>query len=248
MKKIGIIGGLTWPSTVDYYRLICTKTNEHFRMRGATPPYPTPNIVIESLNMNETRRLRGEERDEASWRDYDTVFRTTFMRLKTAGAELGLIASNTPHTRLKSITMGLDFPVVSILDATAILVRSLGGKRALILGTAVTMKSCVYTEILKEFGVETFPHLTENETAKLEQLINTDLYQANVGGARKTILDLCIAYVRDPASDVVCLACTELPLAFPEHRNSALFEVNGISFVNTTVAHVDSVLRKAWSS
>lgn len=72
IKKIGMIGGLGWPSTVDYYRLLCTKTNEHFKENGAAAPYAIPQIVIESLNMNETRKLRGQEGDEASWSEYDS--------------------------------------------------------------------------------------------------------------------------------------------------------------------------------
>ena len=46
----------------------------------------------------------------------------------------------------------------------------------------------------------------------------------------------------DPSTDIVCLACTELPLAFPEHKNSASFVENGITYVNTTVAHVDAAI------
>jgi aspartate racemase len=245
MKKIGIIGGLAWPSTLDYYRLLCSKTNEHFRGKGATPPYPTPNIVIESLNINETRKLRGHQGDEGSWARYDEIFRSTFRRLKKAGAEFGIIASNTPHMRLKSITQGLDFPIVSILKATGAAVRVLGGKRALILGTSVTMKSAVYPEALHEYGIEALPQLPDKEIADIDKLIDVDLYQGEIADARERILKLCETYLNSPSDDVVCLACTELPLAFPEHLDSAQFKVEGISFVNSTVAHVDAVLKKA---
>ena len=59
MKKIGIIGGLAWPSTIDYYRLICAGANAHFRSLGHPMPLPTPPMMIESVNMVETRKLRG---------------------------------------------------------------------------------------------------------------------------------------------------------------------------------------------
>lgn len=244
MKKIGMIGGLAWPSTLDYYRLLCTKSNEHFRTNGATPPYPTPHIIIESLNMSETRKLRGQEGDEASWEGYDSVFRATLLRLQQAGAEFGIIASNTPHMRLKSIVRGLELPIVSILDSTAEAVRAIGGKRALVLGTSVTMRSAVYPETLRSYGVSTLPRLTEEQVAELDQLIDVELYQGKIDVARERILSLCRMYVGNSASDVVCLACTELPLAFPEHRDSSRFTTDGISFVNTTVAHVDAVLRE----
>ena len=144
MKKIGIIGGLAWPSTADYYRLICKKSNDHFQLAGSGSPFPTPSIVIESLNIYETRSARGVEGDDSSWETYESIFRDTFRRLQEAGAEFGMIASNTPHMRLHRICEGLDFPVVSILDTTAGAVAAAGGRNALILGTPMTMRSDVY--------------------------------------------------------------------------------------------------------
>lgn len=245
MKKIGMIGGLGWPSTVDYYRLLCTKTNTHFKAKGATPPYPTPQIAIESLNMNETRKLRGREGDEASWARFDTVFRETFIRLKEAGADFGMIASNTPHMRLKGITQGLDFPVISILDTTAHAVHALGGTRVLILGTPVTMRSSVYPETLQVFDIEPLPRLSDERIGELEQLIDVDLCQGQVDGAREKIITLCRESVSGVKTDVVCLACTELSLAFPEYQNQVDFRVEGITFVNTAAAHVGAVLTEA---
>ena len=239
-----MIGGLAWPSTVDYYRGLCAKTNEHYKAKGATPPYPTPHIIIESLNIDDTRRLRGRDGDEASWERYDSAFRETLLRLSEAGADFGVIASNTPHMRLHAIMKGLDFPVVSILDATAEAVRAVGGKRALILGTPVTMRSTVYADTFRKFGIEALPPLDEERIAELEGLIDVDLYQGETGDARERILGMCRESVQE-SNDVVCLACTELPLAFPEHKEAPAFEVNGMCFVNTTVVHIDAALREA---
>lgn len=245
MKKIGMIGGLHWQSTVEYYTGLCGKTNEHYRAKGATPPYPTPNIIIESLDIAETRKLRGQEGNEVSWKRYDTVFRETLLRLRDAGAEFGVIASNTPHMRLSGITKGLQFPVVSILDATAEAVRALGGKRALILGTPVTMRSRVYADTLRQYGVEALPRLDEERIVLLERLIDVDLCQGKIDVAREWILSVCRESANDRSSDVVCLACTELPLAFPEHKEAACFEIDGMRFVNTTVVHIEAALREA---
>lgn len=241
-----MIGGLAWPSTVEYYRGLCVKTSEHFKAKGATPPYPTPHILIESLNIDEMRHLRGREGDEASWEKYENVFRETFLRLRAAGADFGVIASNTPHMRLNGIRKGLDFPIVSILDATAEAVRAAGGKRALILGTPVTMRSTVYADTFQKFGIAALPRLDEERIAELERLIDVDLYQGETRDARGRILGMCRGSVND-SNDVVCLACTELPLAFPEHREAPSFEVDGMRFVNTTVVHIEAALREAWA-
>ena len=254
MKKIGIIGGLAWLSTVDYYKGLCAKTNEHYRRKGAMPPYPTPHILLESLNISEMRTLRGRDGDETSWELYDRTFREAFERLREAGAEFGVIASNTPHMRLNSITTGLDFPVVSILDATAEAVRAQHATRALILGTPVTMRSPVYPDTLRQYGIEALPRLNDERVIELErtidilqQLIDSELCRGEIAEARQQILRLSRESLYDGSNDVVCLACTELPLAFPEHREAAYFETDGIRFVNTAVVHIEAVLREAFA-
>ena len=245
MKKIGIIGGLAWPSTADYYRLICKKSNEHFQKEGSSSPFPTPSIVIESLNIFETRSARGIAGDDSSWKNYDSIFRDTFYRLKSAGAEFGMIASNTPHTRLHGIREGLDFPIVSILDTTAGAVASVGGENALILGTPVTMRSDVYPKTMRAHGVTALARPDDADIDALHHLIDVDLYQGRVDGAATQILEVSKKYVNDPAIDIVCLACTELPLGFPDYADTAIFEYQGIRFVNTIAAHVDAVLKTA---
>lgn len=240
MKKIGIIGGLAWPSTADYYRMICEKSNQHFL--GTSVPAPTLPVVIESLNINETRSARGIDGDEASWEKYDHIFRETFVRLQNAGADFGMIASNTPHTRLHSIRRGLDFPIVSILEATASAVVAMAGQRSLILGTPVTMRSNVYPLAMKDSGVTAIASPADGDIEKLHRLIDVDLYQGRIEGAAELIVDISQRYIDDASNDIVCLACTELPLAFPSHKDDASFEYAGIRFVNTIAAHVNSAL------
>lgn len=243
MKKIGIIGGLAWPSTADYYRMICQTSADKYL--GTAVPAPMPPMVIESLNINETRSARGVEGDEASWLEYDQIFRDAFVRLQSAGADFGMIASNTPHMRLHSIQQDLDFPVISILDTTAASVVSLAGQRALVLGTPVTMKSNVYPEVLQANGITTIDSVSEPDIEMLHQLIDVDLYQGRVEGASELIVELSKKYIRDSAVDIVCLACTELPLAFPQFKDDATFEYTGLKFVNTIAAHVSAALEVA---
>jgi len=247
MKKIGIIGGLAWPSTADYYRLICKLANEHFSQLGQSPPFATPQIVIESLNIFETRSARGVDGDEASWKNYDTIFQNAFNRLQQAGADFGLIASNTPHTRLHAISRGLELPVISILETTAKTVVSQGGKNALVLGTPLTMRSSMYPEVLAQHQVSALAQIEASEIEELNQLIDVDLYQGKIKDARKRILEISKKYTDNSTKDIVCLACTELPLAFPEHADAAYFEVENIGFVNTIAAHVNATVNESLS-
>ena len=61
LPRIGIVGGVGWPSTIEYYRAICEGVNRHFAAEGGSPPYPTPPISIDSLDMSRTVRLFGRE-------------------------------------------------------------------------------------------------------------------------------------------------------------------------------------------
>nr|WP_245223734.1 aspartate/glutamate racemase family protein [Ruegeria sp. HKCCSA071] len=103
MKKIGVLGGVGWASTVDYYRAIAEGAGRHFAVRGHGAPLPIPAMTIESVTQAKTRALRGVAGDEASWAAFDAVFRDALLTLERAGCDFGIIASNTPHARLHAI-------------------------------------------------------------------------------------------------------------------------------------------------
>ncbi len=246
MKKIGIVGGVAWPSTVEYYRLLCLWSNEHFRKLGSDLPYPTPPMTIESLVMSKTRRLRAKPTDgDAAWAAYDTAFRDALLRLKKAECDFGIIANNTSHARLHSIRKGLDMPVISILEETAKATRAAGARNALVLGTNVTMRSNDYAEALEANGVEPNVRLPEDVIDGLQALIDIEFEQAGTAKGREHLLKLCDKFVPERKNTAVLLACTELPLAFPEHAEAGVFESDGFTFVNTTAVHVRAALAEA---
>jgi aspartate racemase len=244
MKKIGIVGGLAWPSTADYYRLICSGANAHFRALGHPMPLPTPPIVIESVNIAETRKLRGNP-DGTGWERFDTVFRETFRRLQTAGCDFGIIASNTPHARLDAIRQGLDLPILGIIEETARQTARIGATRALVLGTAVTMRGDQYPQHLREQGIEPNPRLPEAQIEAMQRLIDNEFYEGATEAGTRQLLEVCRQHVPAPANTAILLACTELPLAFPAHAYDASFEAAGFRFINTSVVHARAALAEA---
>lgn len=246
MKKIGIVGGVAWPSTLEYYRLLCTWTNEHFRELGSDLPYPTPPMTIESVVMNETRKLRAGPTDgDEAWAAYDATFRNALLRLQQAECDFGIIANNTSHTRLHSIHKGLDLPIISILEETAKATRLAGVCNALVLGTSVTMRSDDYSSALAANDVRANDRLPEDVIDFIQSLIDVEFEQEGTARGREELLKLCDAYVADRSDTAVLLACTELPLAFPEHAEEGVFESDGFKFVNTTAVHVRAALAEA---
>lgn len=243
MKKIGIIGGVGWASTIDYYRAICEGSGLYHARRGATSPLPVPPITIESVTQSETRKLRGTAGNEASWRAFDAVFHQAMARLERAGCDFGMIASNTPHTRLHAIRQGITMPILSIYDAAAQATRQAGASCALVLGTTVTMQARDYATTLNTFGITANDPLADTEVAQMQAMIDSDFYGGASPDARARLLDFCARHA--PKGTAILLACTELPLAFPDHLDDVRFEAEGHLFINPSAAHVAAALDMA---
>ncbi|EBA17250.1 Asp/Glu/Hydantoin racemase family protein [Roseobacter sp. SK209-2-6] len=246
MKKIGILGGVGWASTLDYYRGICAGAWSHQREAGTAPksgPIPVPRITIESVNQAETRSLRGMQDDEQSWADFDAVFHEALLTLEVAGCDFAVIASNTPHARLHSITRGVAMPVLSIYEATASAVLLAGAKKALVIGTSVTLQSPNYSQVMTEHSIRTLGPLPEEEIAEAQAMIDEDFHGGASENARERLLQFCHRNA-EPGTAVI-LACTELPLAFPDQIDDPIFEAEGFLFINTSAAHITAALERA---
>lgn len=242
MKKLGLVGGVAWPSTIDYYRAICRLSIEHHRGRHVSGPPPVPEMSIESLNLNKSFSLRGGDvLDHESWSQYDKYFRDALRRIEVSGAEIAIIASNTPHNRFDAITRGIGIPVLSIFEAVASHCKGLGVEEMLILGTAPTMESSVFPQILKRYGITGSAPTRPEDRAQVVTLIG-ELYTDNDDRAAQRIGDVVKASL--PARGVArtaCLACTELPLAFREIERVTELSFDGTLYINTTMVHAKAV-------
>lgn len=237
MKKLGIIGGIGWPSTVEYYRLICQASELYHSNQQFAGPTPMPEMVIESLNMNFTVNKRGTSED-GSWSTWDAYFNQAIKRLVASGAELIIMASVTPHARLQQICQGISVPVLSVYEAIGAYCSQAGIKQLLVLGTMPTMSSAAFQISMKPFNVSAL--YPPNEALKFTVVETIGrLYQHKTSGAGEGIAQVVRASIAevDLEKYAVCLGCTELPLAFPESSGEASFTVNGITYLNTSVIH-----------
>jgi aspartate racemase len=233
MKKIGIVGGVAWASTVEYYSEICRRCEEF------SPP-STPEISIESLDLGKAVSYIGAFAHEESWLQFDEYHRAALQRLAASGAAFALIASNTPHHRLESIVRGVTIPVVSIFEAVAKESARIGAKQVLILGTALTMSSQVFRNEFAKYGIDAAGPNDEG-TRSLTIALIKDLQQGKLEGAADQIERIAKSSHRS----VVCLACTELPLAFSREKRLPTFESDGVLYINSTIAHVNAALNFA---
>src|SRR5712675_749673 len=103
MKKIGLLGGVGWRSTVEYYSAICRRSEQRYIANHIQKIPHIPEMCIESLDLGKAVSYLGKDDDEQSWRLFDDYHAVALKRLEEAGADFAIMASNSPHHRFDSI-------------------------------------------------------------------------------------------------------------------------------------------------
>jgi len=204
-----------------------------------------PEMSIESLDLHKAFSYLGVDGDEASWARFDEYHRVALRRLEASGADFALIASNTPHHRLESIVEGIAIPVIGIFEAAAKESARSGAREVLILGTPVTMGSRKFREQFARYGIAAAGPRDETARAMTAELI-AELQLGKLEGAAERLGAIAkSSFAQFAAQPAVCLACTELPLAFGDRSMPASFRRDGVLYVNTTAAHIDAAFEFA---
>jgi aspartate racemase len=144
MKTVGIIGGIGPESTLEYYKFII----EAYRRTKADGSYPP--IIINSVDLQKMIALM-EANQLSSVADYLVV---ELDKLARAGADFGLLASNTPHIVFEEVERRSPLPLISIVAATCDAARSLGLQKIGLFGTRFTMQADFYPRVFSRSGIE----------------------------------------------------------------------------------------------
>lgn len=248
MKKIGILGGLAWPSTVEYYAGICRLVEQQYAHCGLASRPVLPEIIIDSLDAVTAASLFGNDADEDSWKAFDAYHRAGLQRLERGGAEFAVIACNTAHHRFAAITRGICIPVLNIVEAAARVCAWTEVHRLLMLGTPPVMGSLVFRQTFARQGIEACAPRSERDLRVLQHTIEA-LQRGDPDGARERITEIAAHALAQPWPEdaAVYLGCTELPLAFPAHRQASVFTCAGIRYVNSTALHIRAAVEYATS-
>jgi aspartate racemase len=218
MKTIGIIGGMSWQSSAEYYRLI------NQRMSNVLGPTHSAELVMYSLNFNAVAQLELEDR----WSELAVVIVDTAKRLERAGAEFILLASNTAHKVADLVQASIEIPLLHIADAAAEAIAAAGISTVGLLGTRFVMQQDFYRDRLRDRGIDVvIPDEAGRNCAHdiiYNELCAGQLLAPSRERLRKIILDLQRA-----KAEAVVLACTELPLLIrPEDSPVKLFDTLAI--------------------
>jgi aspartate racemase len=246
MRKIGIVGGVSWPSTVEYYSGICRLAEAAHASTGAVGLAPMPEIAIESLDHRKAVALLGDDADQASWSAFERYHSDALRRIHASGADFALIASNTPHHRFSAIVRNIRFPVLNLFEELARQAEVHGVGSVLVLGTAVTMGSTVLREAFAGRGIAAAPPSDPAVRKATIKLIG-DLHLGSEQGAKQR-LDRIVERALDGLPGrppLVCLACTELPLLFGGTFRTPTFERHGLTYLDSTQTHIEAAFQVA---
>jgi aspartate racemase len=231
VKKIGLIGGMSWESTQIYYNVLNQKVKE---LLGK---FHSAKIVIDSVDFSVIHKLQGQN----DWDALDIEMIEAATNLKNAKAELILICANTMHLCSGAITQNVDLPLIHIAQATGEKIKEAGLKKVLLLGTKFTMERDFYKNILiDDFGVGVLvPKEVDREI--VHTIIYEELVQGKINaGSRLQYIRIIEEAIKNGAEGVV-LGCTEIPLLIGPSDVS-------IPTFNTTQIHAEKAVEFALSS
>lgn len=202
MKTIGIIGGISWLSSMEYYRLLNEEVNK--RLGGVH----AGKIILYSVNFAEIKKLTQEDR----WDEMSKIISDVARALEKAGADCVLIGANTMHKIADEIQQNISIPIIHIAEATALQIKKQQIKTVALLGTKYTMQLDFYKNKLSAQGISTIIPLKEEEV----EFINTAIYEEMGKGiflpaTKQKLLDI-ISNLTEKGAEGIVLGCTEIPL------------------------------------
>jgi len=201
MKIVGLLGGMSWNSTLEYYRVI----NE--LVAGKLGGLHSARIVLYSLNFDDIECAQREAR----WNDAAEIMVTAGTALKRAGADFILICTNTMHKVADTVAERTQLPVLNIVDVTGSAVKERGLGKVGLLGTRFVMGERFYRDRLRGFGIDVVVPVPAEQDI-VHRIIYEELCQ---GETKHTSRQACLRIIKgltEQGAEGIILGCTELPL------------------------------------
>jgi aspartate racemase len=224
MKTIGLIGGMSWLSTAEYYRIINEETrNELGGLHSAK-------ILMYSEDFAEIEQLQ----TQGNWPELTQRMIRDAKRLEAGGADCIVICTNTMHKTADDVQANVHIPVLNIIDVTGEKVREKGFKKVALLGTKYTMELDFYKgKLEKKYNLTVLvPNQTERDY--IHSVIFNELCQGQIKNESREEFKRIIRNLADEGAQGVILGCTEIPLLIQQK------DVN-ITVFDTTVIHAQAV-------
>ncbi|WP_271853269.1 aspartate/glutamate racemase family protein [Planococcus maritimus] len=227
MKTIGLIGGMSWESSAEYYRML----NEQVKQRLGG--LHSAECLMYSVDFEEIERFQSQGRWDEAGERLANVARS----LEKGGAELIVLCTNTMHKVISSIEEAVSVPVLHIADATAKEIRANHLHTVGLLGTKYTMEQEFYKERIANSGIEVLiPEAAERDI--INEIIFNELCLGEVNDTSKVKYRQVIQNLIDRGAQGIILGCTEIGLLIQgEDADVPVFD--------TAKIHVEAAVKKA---
>ena len=224
MKTIGLIGGMSWESSAEYYRIINETVKE--KLGGLH----SAKCIMYSLDFEEIEKLQ----HRGKWKEATELMIDAAKRIEKGGADFILICTNTMHKMADEVQSNIKIPLLHIADATAEKIISKGLKKVGLLGTKFTMEEDFYKGRLSKFGLDVIiPE--EDEREIIHSIIYKELCLGEIKGSSKEKFKKIIENLVYKGAEGIILGCTEIPLLIKQ-------EDSPVPLFDTTKIHAQSAV------
>jgi aspartate racemase len=202
MKVIGLIGGMSWESSLEYYRIINETT------KAQLGGLHSAHCVLYSVDFAEIEALQHQER----WPEAAKILIAAAHSLEAAGADFLVLCTNTMHKLAAEIQSGVKIPLLHIADATAELIVAAGIRQVGLLGTRFTMEQAFYKQrLIERYGLEVLIP-PEPERAVVHRVIYEELCLGIIRSESRSHYLQIMEHLVQAGAEGIILGCTEIEL------------------------------------
>ncbi|MEH7399447.1 aspartate/glutamate racemase family protein [Gottfriedia acidiceleris] len=225
MKTIGLIGGMSWESSLLYYQIMNERVKE--KLGG----HHSAKSLLYSVDFQEIKMLQFEDR----WDELTKIMIDIAKKLETSGADCLVICTNTMHKMAKEVEESVKIPLLHIADATAKEIVNSGIKKVALLGTAFTMEHDFYKgRLIEQFGLDVIVP-NEAERKRIHTIIYEELCLGIVKEESKQVYLNIIDHLIEHGAEAVILGCTEITMLISQENCR-------IPVFDTTRIHAESAV------
>jgi aspartate racemase len=228
MRTIGLIGGMSWESSAEYYRIL----NQGVRDRLG--PTASARCLLWSFNFAEIETLQ----HKGDWDGLTALLVDAAQRLEAGGADVLLICTNTMHRLAPAVAAAVQVPLLHIADPTAERIRAAGFRRVGLLGTAFTMEGDFYRgRLARQHGLSVIVP-DDEDRATVHRVIYEELVAGKIVPASRAVCRAIIARLVAAGAEAVILGCTEIMLLVQQ-------EDSAVPLFDTTTIHATAAIEIA---
>ncbi|MFC2164846.1 aspartate/glutamate racemase family protein [Acidobacteriota bacterium] len=228
MKTIGFIGGMSWESTLEYYRIV----NEEVKNRLGG--FHSAKCLLYSVDFHEIEEMQHQGR----WDDAAKILVDAAQKVERGGADFIAICTNTMHKLAEEVEAGIGIPLLHIADVTATKIQENGQQKVGLLGTKFTMEQDFYKGRLTEkYSIDVIIP-PEEERDAIHAILYSELCIGDIKAESKEKFQEFIAHLASRGAEGIVLGCTEIPLIVKQ-------EDYDIPLYDTTDLHAKAAVEMA---